>query len=77
MTLVVTICSALSVFVLGTLRKMKYCTPIQCESFTGIPLKESNCRLCHNYNSCSFHIYNMLSILDVLSICVNNRKFVK
>ncbi len=41
-------------------------------SFTRILLKEkySNCRLCYNYNSYSFHIHKILSILNVLSIYV-------
>ncbi len=29
--------------------------------------------MCHNYNSYSFHIHKILSILDVLSIYVNGR----
>ncbi len=29
------------------------------------------------HNSCSFHVHNILPILNVVSIFVNNRKFVE
>ena len=68
---------------LGILRKMEYCvqhvypfnTTVQ--ALPGSRLRKSNCRLCNNYNCYSFHFHNILSILDVLSIYVNNRKFVE
>ena len=53
--------------------------PIQYYS-KGLPgprYPKSNCRFCHNYNSYSFHIHNIMSILNVLSIFVNKRKFVR
>ena len=42
--------------------------PIQYYS-KGLPgprYPKSNCRFCHNYNSYSFHIHNIMSILNVL-----------
>ena len=53
--------------------------PIQYYS-KGLPgprYPKSNCRFCHNYSSYSFHIHNIMSILNVLSIFVNKRKFVR
>ncbi len=35
-----------------------------------------NCRFCHNYKSFTFHIHKILSILNVLSIYVKDRKFI-
>ncbi len=82
MTFVVT---ALSVFVLSTLilHKIEYCTqhvlPFNntVQALPGSRLRKSNCILCHKYNFYSFHIHNILSILDVLMIYANDRKFVE
>ena len=62
--------------------KLKYSTCKYSFSYTILQYKlyqdpcKGNCRLCHNYNSYSFHIHTILSILNVLSIYVNTRKFV-
>ncbi len=43
-------------------------------SFTGILVKEMFLQIV-SYNSYCFHIHKILSILNVLSIYVNDRKF--
>ncbi len=84
MTLVITIFYALSEFVLETLHNMEYCTQhvlsfnTTLQALPGSRYRKSYCRMCQNYNSYnSFHIHMILSTLDVLSIYVNDRKFVE
>ncbi len=54
-----------------------FCTKLNWIQLSESQWRKSNCRFCHNYNSYSFHIHKILSILNVLSIYVNDRKFVR